>query len=149
MAGLPKKVRENSKCCLEFWLWDFFSWNPCSKSFPSKTCWDTLLMFKHCDCDLSAWAEEVDLLHEWKWSDESIEKRGQTSERDVIEERRQKSTMMTMPSVTLRQNPNFCSKNQFWLNILQHWIRILMLKMNLLITWFFVDKKLYFVTVCL
>ena len=25
-----EKMRKNSKCCIEFWLWYFFSWNPCS-----------------------------------------------------------------------------------------------------------------------
>ena len=39
MAGLTvlKKVRDNSKCCIEFWLRDFFSWNPFFGGIQRKT----------------------------------------------------------------------------------------------------------------
>ena len=42
IAQLP--VRENSKCCIEFWLWDFFSWNPCSNN--SNKCNEDLLSWR-------------------------------------------------------------------------------------------------------
>ena len=28
-----EKMQENSKCCIKFWLWDFFFWYPCSKYY--------------------------------------------------------------------------------------------------------------------
>ena len=37
-------MRENSKCCIEFWLWDFFSWNACSSKF--SIFWEGAV---HCD----------------------------------------------------------------------------------------------------